>query len=42
VCGAEYLAQKEDCLVYSIGSAYDDGFEQGLLKIAPHCEVRVW
>jgi Methyltransferase domain len=39
MCGAEYLAQKSECLVYSIGSAYDDGFEQALLQIAPNCEV---
>jgi Methyltransferase domain len=39
MCGVEYLAQKQDCLVYSIGSAYNDGFEQGLLAIAPNCEV---
>jgi Methyltransferase domain len=39
MCGAEYLALKNDCLVYSIGSAYDDGFEQALLQIAPNCEV---
>ncbi|CAM9478970.1 unnamed protein product [Chrysoparadoxa australica] len=37
-----YLAQKQDCLVYSVGSALNDAFEQDVLKWAPHCEVHTF
>jgi Methyltransferase domain len=41
VCGLEFLRNKTDCLVYSIGSNQEDGFERGVLKVAPNCEVIV-
>jgi hypothetical protein len=39
VCGMEFLSEKADCLVYSIGSRAEDGFELDLLNRAPNCEV---
>jgi Methyltransferase domain len=39
VCGTEFLKQK-DCLVYSLGSFQQDGFERAILARAPNCEVR--
>jgi Methyltransferase domain len=40
VCGLAFLRNKTDCLVYSIGSNQEDGFERGVLKVAPNCEVK--
>ncbi|KAG5190733.1 methyltransferase domain-containing protein [Tribonema minus] len=42
VCGTEYLRDKPDCLVYSIGSSTTDSFELGLLAVAPNCEVHTF
>ncbi|KAG5189550.1 methyltransferase domain-containing protein [Tribonema minus] len=42
MCGIEFLVDRRDCLVYSIGSHEEDGFEQGILKVAPHCEVHTF
>ncbi|KAG5176627.1 methyltransferase domain-containing protein [Tribonema minus] len=42
VCGVEFLADRKDCLVYSIGSSEHDGFERGILAAAPHCEVHTF
>jgi Methyltransferase domain len=41
VCGMEFLTEKADCLVYSIGSRAEDGFELDLLSRAPNCEVSI-
>eukprot|EP00953_Heterococcus_sp_UTEX-ZZ885_P005443 3406-Heterococcus_DN1.PRE.2 len=41
VCGMEFLTDKADCLVYSIGSRAEDGFELDLLSRAPNCEVSI-
>ncbi|KAG5187699.1 methyltransferase domain-containing protein [Tribonema minus] len=42
VCGVELLRERPDCLVYSIGSNMQDGFELGLQIMAPNCEVHVF
>jgi Methyltransferase domain len=41
ICGLQYLSAAKDCLIYSIGSEAEDGFERAVLKKFPHCEVRV-
>jgi Methyltransferase domain len=41
VCGMEFLTEQADCLVYSIGSRAEDGFELDLLSRAPNCEVSI-
>jgi len=40
-CGLNYLAELPDqeCVVYSVGSNNNFGFEQALLKSLPHCKV---
>jgi hypothetical protein len=42
VCGMEYLATVEDCLVYSVGSHEQDDFERDVLARAPNCEVHTF
>jgi hypothetical protein len=42
VCDPQHLSTLKDCLVYSIGSNYDDSFELAVLKYAPNCEVHAF
>lgn len=44
VCDPHRLAEKEDCLIYSIGSAGQYQFEDGLISFLgkPHCEIHVF
>ena len=41
VCAPEAL-QDHDCIVYSIGSAYNFKFEEGMYNHAPNCEFHVF
>ena len=42
VCDPHRLVSLSDCLVYSIGSNGEFGFEQDLTKWAPNCEVHIF
>lgn len=42
MCGVRYLADRPDCLVYSIGSNEQDDFERAIKRIAPQCEVHTF
>ena len=42
VCGAIVLNQQPSCLVYSIGSGGDWGFEQAIKAVAPNCEIHTF
>lgn len=42
-CDPHRLAKKEDCLIYSVGSAGKYEFEDGLVKLlGKHCEIHVF
>ncbi|KZT21819.1 hypothetical protein NEOLEDRAFT_1138811 [Neolentinus lepideus HHB14362 ss-1] len=38
-CGLSRIAQKPDCIVYSVGINYESSFEAELLERSRHCEV---
>ena len=42
VCGARVLAAQKECIVYSIGSAFDFTFEYAVHKVAPHCKIHTF
>lgn len=42
ICGPELLQQKNDCIIYSIGSNYDFQFEEGLRKYASNCKFHIF
>lgn len=42
VCGLDVLAVNRSCLVYSIGSHNDYGFEMAVKTVHPHCEIHTF
>ncbi|KAN0141570.1 Methyltransferase domain containing protein [Lactarius tabidus] len=42
VCGLSQLQEKEDCIVYSVGSPADASFEAELLARTRHCQLFVF
>ena len=41
-CDPAMLKERKDCLIYSIGSNYDDAFEMHSHSFAPKCEIHVF
>jgi len=41
-CGAELLSSTDECIVYSIGSAYDFSFEYSVHDNAPNCIIHTF
>lgn len=42
VCNPQRLARASPCVIYSFGVGWDATFEISMLRIAPHCKVRVF
>jgi len=42
LCGGHRLAQKEKCVIYSIGSRGDYSFEEDMHAINPNCEIHTF
>jgi hypothetical protein len=42
ICNPDSLKDKENCVVYSVGSNGDFSFEQALVKRLPNCDVHVF
>jgi hypothetical protein len=42
VCDPHRLESFDDCLVYSVGSNGNFRFEEGLLALAPNCEIHIF
>ena len=39
VCGVSRIAEKKDCVIYSVGINYESSFEEDLLSRTRHCQV---
>ena len=42
VCDPHRIAAQKDCLIYSVGSNGDFGFERAIQNILPNCEIHVF
>merc|ERR1719215_1108133 len=42
VCNPQLLRSASDCVIYSFGVGWDTTFEIAMLRMAPHCKVRVF
>lgn len=42
VCGSAVLATQSECIVYSIGSAFDFTFEYAVHRAAPRCQIHTF
>uniref|UniRef100_A0A6U6Q7Z2 Methyltransferase domain-containing protein n=1 Tax=Zooxanthella nutricula TaxID=1333877 RepID=A0A6U6Q7Z2_9DINO len=42
VCNPHQMRAMRDCVIYSFGVGWDTTFEISMLRLAPHCKVRVF